>query len=139
MTAILKSPILDFHYKNNLWTTTTCQQQALFLGPKNGRCTKVWLYYQRASLVIQKKYVCFIGLGKHLWISAIIKIISPNYLWKLKKIFKAISHSDLIFIPIVVILFKDWQKNFTFKTHQSGLLLFTDFPVHPFSFHSTDN
>ncbi len=31
------------------------------------------------------------------------------------------------------------KKTFTFKTHQSGLLLFTDFPVYPLSFHSTDN
>ncbi len=29
---------------NDLWTTITCQQRPLFLGPKGGRCTQVWLY-----------------------------------------------------------------------------------------------
>ncbi len=29
-----------------VWTTTTCQQRPLFLGPEGGRCKEVWLYFE---------------------------------------------------------------------------------------------
>ena len=31
---------------SDLWTTTTCQQRPLFLGPKGGRCKQNWLWLQ---------------------------------------------------------------------------------------------
>ena len=38
------SIILNFHYINDRWKTTTCQLQSLFFDPEGGRCTQVWLY-----------------------------------------------------------------------------------------------
>ncbi len=37
------SSIWNIYYIDDLWTTTTCQQRPLFLGPEGGRCTQVWL------------------------------------------------------------------------------------------------
>jgi len=37
-------PFFKFYVTNNLWTTTTCQLQLLFLGQKDCRRAQVWYY-----------------------------------------------------------------------------------------------
>ncbi len=45
-------PMLEFRYKNDLLTTTTCQQRPLFCGSSGGRCTQVWLFTNYMILIL---------------------------------------------------------------------------------------
>jgi hypothetical protein len=55
-TCLLRPPFCgpnwNFYFMNDHWNTTTCQQWSLFLGPKCGRCTQVWLYLQPSKEII---------------------------------------------------------------------------------------
>ncbi len=59
--------ICNFCYINDLWTTTTCKQRPLFLGPKGGRCTQAWLQKSLFLIVcvimslcdIDSRHLCF--------------------------------------------------------------------------------
>ena len=59
-----KGPILNFYHITVLWTTTTCQQWPLFLGPEGGRCTQVWLLYWVIDLVV-RQLLLFITFSCH--------------------------------------------------------------------------
>ncbi len=56
-------PHWKFYCKNDLCTTTTCQQRALFLAQKGGRCTQVWLYISG-----NKKYCRLITIKNYYYI-----------------------------------------------------------------------
>ncbi len=48
-TNILRSQ-LRFYRKNDLWTTTTCQQWPLFLGTEGGRCKRFYFILEQDFL-----------------------------------------------------------------------------------------
>ncbi len=65
-TTILRSQFPYLKYKG---TATTCQQRPQIWGPEGGRCTQVWLYFEKSV-----SYSNNIG----------DEIILDNYGWKYK-------------------------------------------------------
>ena len=80
--------ILNFYYLNDLCTTTTCLQRPVFWGPKGGRYTQVWLYFQ-SDRVWEKGSVQILrvkSLHCDVWGHFGPGSLKTNWFWNCKKV-----------------------------------------------------